>query len=138
MLPILEKINEPGEYIATFKDIRQWHSILNAAVFGGVVPKFGDIEIKFRRGQFASAVEDNKKRNPDDRCCPLRISPCFPSFKVFIIILAHEMIHAWEWVVIGRMSHGKTFFQWKEKLAEQGIPLNKRYHRKFLDIPEYL
>ena len=138
MLPIFDKINESGEYCPNYKDIRQWHSILNAAVFDGVVPKFSNIEIKGHRGQFAATVQDYRKRNPEERCCHLQINPSFPTFKIFLVILAHEMIHAWEWVVNGKMTHGKTFFQWREKLAEQGIPLTKEYHRKFLDIPKHL
>jgi len=46
------------------------------------------------------------------------------------------MIHAWQWIINNECSHGKSFFQWKEKLKEHGIPLQKKYHKKFLDIPK--
>jgi len=44
--------------------------------------------------------------------------------KKFIDTMAHEMCHQYEWEIIGgEMSHGKTFYMWKDKLAEKGIPL---------------
>jgi len=137
VLPILQKIHEPGEFCPTIKDVRKWHGVLNEAVFDGVVPKFYDIVIvdKLPR-QFAATMALKDKKVPDKRFARLEINPRFPSFKKFIIILIHEMIHCWQWICENRMDHGKTFFQWKEKLKDQGIPLSEKYHRKFLDIPE--
>lgn len=56
-----------------------------------------------------------------------------------ISILAHEMCHQYTWDIIGpereqagkerMLSHGPTFFQFKEKLSEHGISL-KISHRR--------
>ena len=143
MLPILEKIHEKGNYSPTRKDVRRWHGILNQIIFGGIVPKFRNIEIKKVPGQFA-AVLPKKKKKTKERYADLEIDTEFEDFKSFIMILAHEMIHAWQWINFEKMPHGKTFFQWKEKLAEQEIPLNIKYAKKnmfadaikSLDIPK--
>jgi hypothetical protein len=135
VLPILDKIHEPGEFRPTIKEIRKWCGILNESVFDGVIPTFYNIEIKEYRGQFAACVPRVKNKN-QERCIELQINPKFDNFKHFIIILVHEMIHAWEWILKGKCSHGKDFFSWKQKLKEHGIPLQEKYHKKFLDIPQ--
>jgi hypothetical protein len=136
VLPILSKIHEPGTYYPTIKDIRKWHAILNELIFDGKIPKFYDIEIKRFQGQYAACVPHIKMKPPYDRCVKLQIDPKFRNFKLFLAILVHEMIHCHEWINYGKMTHGKkSFFMWKEKLAEHNIPLRERYHKKFLDIP---
>lgn len=128
MLPILEKINEEGEYCPTIKDIRKWHGVLNAVVFDGVIPKFYDIKIQRIRNEFAWAIPFYDTEDETKKWCTLKIDTSFHSFKKFLIVLAHEMIHCWQWIVEGEMTHGKTFFQWREKLAEHEIPLYRGYH----------
>jgi len=135
MLPILSKIQDEEEFCPSIKEIRKWFGILNEVIFDGVVPKFWDIEIKKVPGQFAAAQPYKNDLKPEKVLVKLEINPSFPNFKKFIIILVHEMIHAWQWKNEGKITHGKSFFKWKDKLKEQGIPLSAKYHKKFLDIP---
>lgn len=130
MLHIFEKLQETETYYTTIKDVRKWHGILNAIVFNGIIPKFYDIVIVKKRGQFAASIGVLTKKRNGARCIRLEINPFFKNFKTFILILAHEMIHSWEWVIHEKMTHSKQFFQWKCKLEEHGIPLNRCYHRK--------
>lgn len=54
-----------------------------------------------------------------------------------IMILAHEMCHQYQWDILsfkrqkeGKqpiMSHGPTFFIFRDKLAKHGIPLRREY-----------
>ena len=54
-----------------------------------------------------------------------------------ITILAHEMAHQFQWDIHGPkrvaakriplLSHGPTFYEYKKKLAEYGIPLKEFY-----------
>jgi hypothetical protein len=56
----------------------------------------------------------------------------------FVMILAHEMAHQYQWEFhsIERLknnravllSHGKTFFEYKNKMAEFDIPLKSTYN----------
>lgn len=41
-------------------------------------------------------------------------------------ILAHEYIHAWQCEMGLKLSHGKVFKWWAEKLAEYGYRVSKR------------
>jgi hypothetical protein len=130
MLPILEKINEEGEYRPTIKEVRQWCCLLNSIVFEGKFPKFSNITVKSFYGQFA-AVTPYINTKTNKRSCQLEMDISFRNFKFFITILAHEMIHAHQWIVkeIIPNHDRKTFFIWKTALALHGIELHVHYTR---------
>ena len=44
--------------------------------------------------------------------------------------LAHEMVHQWEWLNYGDMTHGPKFFVWRNELAKFGIVLSRKYRIK--------
>lgn len=44
----------------------------------------------------------------------------------YLNILAHEYIHAWQCEMGLKLSHGKVFKWWAEKLAEYGYRVSKR------------
>ena len=44
----------------------------------------------------------------------------------FANIVAHEYIHAWQCEMGLKLSHGKVFKWWAEKLAEYGYQVSKR------------
>lgn len=46
--------------------------------------------------------------------------------KQYTDILAHEYIHAWQCEMGLKLSHGKVFKWWAEKLAEHGYRVSKR------------
>lgn len=55
----------------------------------------------------------------------IRLQKYWPNYKKFIAVLAHEMVHQWEWDTKGVMTHGKvTFFVWADTLKEHGIRLS--------------
>jgi predicted SprT family Zn-dependent metalloprotease len=57
----------------------------------------------------------------------IRLQKTYLDPKRFIDVMAHEMVHQYEWERQGVMTHGKTFWAWKEKLAEKGIPLTSSF-----------
>lgn len=46
--------------------------------------------------------------------------------KQFNDIMAHEYIHAWQCEMGLKLSHGRVFKWWAEKLAEYGYSISKR------------
>jgi len=48
-------------------------------------------------------------------------------WQTFLTVLAHEMVHQYEWVYASRLSHGpKHFYSWKPILQERvGLSLDK-------------
>ena len=54
----------------------------------------------------------------------IRIQKHFPNLKKLIAVVAHEMVHQWEWDKCGVMTHGRaTFFAWEDRLRSKGIRL---------------
>jgi hypothetical protein len=75
--------------------------------------------------------------------CTIYLANKFYCQQWFVMILAHEMCHQYQWDIDrlhrilrglpGLLSHGPSFFQHRSRLAEFGIPLQKRVspHRWF-------
>lgn len=46
--------------------------------------------------------------------------------RVFITVLAHEMVHQYQWLHYRRLSHGpKIFYNWVPKFKKAGLTLEK-------------
>jgi len=68
--------------------------------------------------------------------CTIKLANKFYCQQWFIMILAHEMCHQYQWDIDrlqriqkglpGVLNHGPSFFRHRSKLAEFGIPLQKR------------
>ena len=44
----------------------------------------------------------------------------------FLTVLAHEMVHQYQWYTEKRMTHGKTFYKWEQRVKTvTGLPLNE-------------
>jgi len=66
----------------------------------------------------------------------LELSDKYYNVQWFIMVLAHEMSHQYQWDIIGRqrlrqgrlrlMSHGPSFFKFRQRLQKFGIPLRRR------------
>lgn len=71
----------------------------------------------------------------------IKLAPRHGCLQWFATILAHEMVHHWQWSILSNeryakgipwrraaiMSHGPSFFKWKKPLEKYGIPLNTGY-----------
>lgn len=88
--------------------VLHWWHLLNHAVFRGILYPPKKIECRnFRDGSFGwtspvprtNDVVMGIRREMEDR-------------KQFVTVLAHEMVHQYEWVYHRRMSHGQNFYEW--------------------------
>lgn len=71
----------------------------------------------------------------------ITIAPRHGCLQWFATILAHEMVHHWQWSIYsneryesgipwnraGIMSHGPSFYKWKKPLEKYGISLKSGY-----------
>lgn len=114
------------EFVATHDYAQQMWSALNHAVFGGVLKPTKFIIQERKKwtfwGECEGWQESNRWGAHYTKC--IRLRRRWPHPKKFIAAMAHEMVHQYEWERQGVMTHGKTFFAWKEKLAEKGITLS--------------
>ena len=135
---------------AEVKPFRPWlyeveliHTIINREVFGNALnlPKFkllrkADIGNDFGWCEGEHDFETFKPESGQS-LCTIGLLNTWKSVQSFVIILAHEMIHQWQWDVYSFqrhkdrkpyiLSHGPTFWQFKPKLASFGIPLHRVY-----------
>jgi predicted SprT family Zn-dependent metalloprotease len=113
-------LDENTSIEVTERKVQLWFNIINAAIFNNRLPKFHEIEIGSYR-TFHALCEC------DDATYTLKIKSKFESRKRFIEVIAHEMIHLYEWVEYEKMSHGKNFYEWKNKLKRYNLDLYKNY-----------
>lgn len=93
--------------------VRYWWGVLNAAVFYGRLHKPKKIEIKGIHGCFAEAETNDRHKGR----VIVRMQRTFVSRDLFLTILVHEMVHAWEHQHHTVMGHGKRFFAWKNRIS---------------------
>jgi len=104
----------------TERKVQFWFNVINAAIFDNRLPKFHEIEIGNYK-TFHALCEC------DDVTYTLKIKSKFENRKRFVEVIAHEMIHLYEWVEYQKMTHGKDFYEWKNKLKRYNLDLYKNY-----------
>jgi len=139
---IVQHLRRRG-HVADFKVtpvlVMRWWNLLNKALFDGKLRAPHTIEVKAYRnayGYCTPMAEKGKVR--------LKINSEFYDRKEFITILAHEMIHQWQWTELYDQArdlpdiagmrhektfwHGRTFWQWKKILKQSlDLPLYESY-----------
>lgn len=123
-----ERQGKKSKYQATLHDARTVWSALNHAVFGGVLNLPEKFIVQNRStwdfwGECEGWIRGSRWGQPYTKA--IRLQRIYRNPKTFIDVMAHEMVHQYEWERQGVMSHGRTFFAWKEKLEEKGIPLDR-------------
>ena len=105
--------------------VRYWWGVLNIAIFYGRLHKPVNVEIKGIRDSFAWAQTNTKNKGRVN----VRMQRTFLSKLLFITILLHEMVHAWEHQHHTVMGHGKRFFAWKNRIKRTvGLELKESHN----------
>jgi len=104
----------------TERKVQFWFNVINTAIFNNRLPKFHEIEI-------GSFKDFHAMCECDDVTYTLKIKSKFENRKRFVEVIVHEMIHLHEWVEYQKMTHGKDFFEWKNKLKKYNLDLYKKY-----------
>jgi hypothetical protein len=101
----------------------RWWNLLNHALFNGKLISPHKIIVRTFRNDYGFCQPMSKKGK-----VRLGINSEFGDRKEFIAVLAHEMIHQWQWTEIGEMTHGLTFWQWEPILKKTlNLPLHESY-----------
>jgi hypothetical protein len=117
-------------YRPTLKEAKHYYTLLNRYIFDN---QLEPTQIKISRMRECWGYCDDCDSDPRDPCTKIRLNDRFPCLQFFIAVLAHEMIHQYQWEVEGparmsrgkrhRFGHGKSFFRWRAKFKRLGIPL---------------
>lgn len=129
-------------YVANIREVKAIYRLINKEVFNNrlAVPK---IYIKSRlMGSWGECYGADTPYNPYKSRCVITLADRWYCKQWLIMTIAHEMCHQYEWDIISKrrqreglppiMSHGPTFFRWRNKLKKKGIPLKKfNDHKKW-------
>ena len=126
-------------YKPTTEEAQDMFNILNKHIWHN---ELTICPIEIRRLRMAYGWCDGRT-NPDGDFYThsISVAPQHGCLQWFITILAHEMVHHWQWSIYSNnraktmpyskaaiMSHGPSFYEWKKPLEKYGIPLQSGYH----------
>lgn len=98
--------------IVTERMCQYWWRVLNSAIFYSKLHPLSSINVARTRGAFAWTIG----LYGSDGRVSLKIQQTFPSRLMFLTVLVHEMVHAWEYQHCSTMGHGKRFFLWQGRI----------------------
>ena len=121
----LLETNDPYEYDTTIEDCENWFRILNRELFDNSLPQIHEIDIRWRRG--AHAWYDYDETKPGTGASKLLMNKRYKSKQFFVEVLAHEMVHHYQYIYNEEMGHGSSFLKWRDKFNKKGLNLSKAY-----------
>ena len=114
-----------SEFQVEQDDLDYWFNVINEEIFEGDCPSPHLMLVKRQRGSWGyvkQAEFDGK------HWVALFMSPKFPTLAAFLQILAHEMVHVWQFLKLGDTgSHNKHFYSWRDRFKEFGLDLRRNY-----------
>ncbi len=123
----LSRAKEP--FKPTKKKLWYWFNKINAEVFEGKLKKFRKVQFLKCRTMWAISYGVqiwSKTKKKQYLHTDLIIKDSFRTEKQFVDVLAHEMVHHWQWSHSeAGMTHGQTFWMWKEALEKHNIILTE-------------
>ena len=116
---------ENYEYETTFEDCHMWFNVLNRELFDNSLPRIDEVDIRWRRK--AHAWYDYDANRPGEGAARLLMNKRYKSKQFFIEVLAHEMVHHYQYIYNEEMGHGPSFFKWRDKFNKKGLNLVRAY-----------
>ena len=115
-------LNEDKRYRPTNDDVKEWFNILNEQIFGNKLSPHIEMYVKRQRGVHALFHYWPKKENTDPE---ISMNSTFDNKKIFVEILAHEMIHYFQYSYDEPLGHGPSFWAWRDNFKLKGLTLHK-------------
>ena len=116
---------EHYEYETTIEDCQSWFNVLNRELFDNSLPLLDEIDIRWRRK--AHAWYDYDEARPGYGTSRLLMNKRYKSKQFFVEVLAHEMVHHYQYIYNEEMGHGSSFFKWRDKFNKKGLNLVRAY-----------
>lgn len=117
----LQKYESDGSVVVSQHMVSYWWRTLNIAIFNGWLQKPRSVEIAQRKGYWGMCIPC--WQYPSDTTIDLLLNSTYPCKRTFLEVLIHEMVHAWEYQQQSAMTHGTSFFEWKQ-WVKQHVDLN--------------
>ena len=127
-----KRVQRRGNYKPTRQQIIDVYNAINVEVFNGQLVRPSILTRSLAKEWGWCVIQDDATTQ-----VKLKIDKTIYCIQWFVTILAHEMVHQYQWQVNGPvlksnnqdpiLDHGETFLAFKGKLAEFGIPLLEMY-----------
>ena len=112
------------KYKSTVDAAWEWFHILNEQIFGGLLKPVDKIFISNHKNYgdvYALYYYNNNKKQNDP--CEISVCKSFEDEKTFVEILAHEMVHHFQYCNDEPLGHGPSFLAWRDNFELKGIKL---------------
>jgi hypothetical protein len=127
-------------YRTNTQEVTRLYRMLNWYVFDGILPT-PVLEVVPRcRKYWGMCYGEEEKFRYKRSYCKIRLMDKWYCKQWLINTLAHEMCHQYQWDIIGAkriqqgknpiMSHGPSFFVFRERLKEHGISLKTAHSKR--------
>jgi hypothetical protein len=110
-------------YTPTIDDCHKWFDILNEDMFNNDLPR---IPFDFKWLRVCWAYYEYFPRE-QDRTQRIVMHKRYPSKRLFVECLAHEMVHHWQYVKLGpnKVDHNEEFFNWCKYSKSYGLRISE-------------
>jgi hypothetical protein len=114
--------NEKGKYRPTMDELNLWFDILNATIFGNKLKPFDKLHIGRPHNAHALFLYWPGEKEKGNQ---LKMNKVYDNKKLFVEILAHEMIHLFQFQYDEPLGHGPSFWVWRDNFNLKGLTLHK-------------
>ena len=120
---LLRELKDDGvKFRPKVVDIREWFNILNEQIFSNKLSPLSEIRVCKLEGYHGMFLYWNKSEEQEPE---LEMHKVFESKKLFVEILAHEMIHYFQYSYDEPLGHGPSFWAWRDNFKLKGLTLHK-------------
>ena len=123
---IIDIINvyHTGPYRTKYKDIELWFDIINNCIFNRKIKDFRYYHIQRMRDCCGCVIYEDKTHK--EKWIDLYLLPKYKDFQTFVEVLAHEMVHAYQYWILKDSScnHNQEFYRWRNKFRSHGLKLS--------------
>lgn len=112
-------------YETNIEDCKFWFRILNEEIFNNKL-YLPEVDIRWRRKAWA-LYQYPDSRDSKDVPLMLLLNKKYRSKKFFVEVLAHELIHHYQFLYNEPVGHGPSFVRWEDKFNRKGINLYRVY-----------
>ena len=118
-----KEFSSKRKYKTTYKDIKTYFRMFNAALFESKLSPFGQIQIKdLAREKCIGQVVTLEWKRKGTRLFKLEMLPSYPNKKDFLDTLIHEMVHLYQMQNLGDSgTHNDLFWSFEGKVNSVGL-----------------